>query len=137
MAVIYFDSSAFVQLLVNEDGSELAAELWDGCDAALASRLAYPEVRAALASAGRSHRLTAEAQLWAETVWEDFWAATWIVEFTESIARQAGDRSSCPPWRRCCAPRQRHRRRCAGCLFAAWDNRLRAGAASVGLQLVP
>jgi hypothetical protein len=31
-----------------------AAPLWDGCDAAVASRLAYPEVRAALAAAARS-----------------------------------------------------------------------------------
>jgi hypothetical protein len=29
---------------------DLAAALWDGCDAAVASRLAYPEVRAALAA---------------------------------------------------------------------------------------
>jgi uncharacterized protein len=29
--------------------------LWDGCDAALASRLAYPEVCAALAAACRNH----------------------------------------------------------------------------------
>jgi hypothetical protein len=42
MTLVYFDSSALVKLVVEEEGSELAAELWDGCDAALASRLAYP-----------------------------------------------------------------------------------------------
>ncbi len=46
MSIVYFDSSAFVKLVVDEDGSELAAALWDGCDAAVSSRLAYPEVRA-------------------------------------------------------------------------------------------
>ena len=51
MPLVYFDSSAFVKLLVEEAGSELAAELWDGSDATVASRLAYPEVRAALAPA--------------------------------------------------------------------------------------
>ena len=35
MALVYFDSSALVKLVVQEAGSELAAELWDGCDAAL------------------------------------------------------------------------------------------------------
>lgn len=50
MAIVYFDSSAFLKLVVEEDGSELAAALWDGCDAAVSSRLAYPEVRAALAA---------------------------------------------------------------------------------------
>ena len=62
MTLVYFDSSALVKLVVDEDGSDLAAELWDGCDAALASRLAYPEVRAALAAACRNHDLS-EADL--------------------------------------------------------------------------
>ena len=35
MSLVYFDSSAFVKLVVDEDGSDLAAALWDGCDAAL------------------------------------------------------------------------------------------------------
>jgi len=48
---LYLDSSAFVKLVVEEDGSDLAAALWDGCDAAVSSRLAYPEVRAALCRA--------------------------------------------------------------------------------------
>ena len=59
MALVYFDSSVLVKLVVEEVGSDLAAELWDGCDAALSSRLAYPEVRAALAAAGRNHDLDA------------------------------------------------------------------------------
>ncbi len=60
MALVYFDSSALVKLVVEEEGSELAARLWDGCDAALTSRLAYPEVRAALSAAGRNHDLVPE-----------------------------------------------------------------------------
>jgi len=75
MTLVYFDSSALVKLVVDEDGSNLAAELWDGCDAALASRLAYPEVRAALAAACRNHDLS-EADLDAvEQAWEQRWAA--------------------------------------------------------------
>jgi hypothetical protein len=42
MAIVYFDSGAFVKLLVDEKGSETAAALWDGCDAAVSSRLASP-----------------------------------------------------------------------------------------------
>jgi uncharacterized protein len=37
MTLIYFDSNALVKLLVQEEGSDLAAELWDGRDAALGS----------------------------------------------------------------------------------------------------
>lgn len=44
MVLVYFDSSAFVKLLVEEEGSELAASLWDGCDAATKSRV-WPEYR--------------------------------------------------------------------------------------------
>ena len=40
MTIVYFDSSAFVKLVVEEDGSEVAATLWDGCAAAVSSRLA-------------------------------------------------------------------------------------------------
>ena len=57
MTLVYFDSSALVKLVIGEAGTELAVELWDGCDAALASRLAYPEVRAALAALARNHDL--------------------------------------------------------------------------------
>ena len=41
MPLIYFDSSALVKLLIEEVGSPLVAELWDG-DAALTSRLIAP-----------------------------------------------------------------------------------------------
>ena len=70
MALVYFDSSALVNLVVDEEGSDLAAELWDACDAALTSRLAYPEVRAALAAACRNHDLTDEDLDTAEQAWD-------------------------------------------------------------------
>src|SRR5437764_6581707 len=90
MAIVYFDSSAFIKLLVEEDGSDLAAELWDGCDAAVASRLAYPEVRAALAASARNHDIT-EAELdAAERDWDGYWAATRPVELTAAVERHAG-----------------------------------------------
>ncbi len=69
MALVYFDSRALVKLVVQEEGSDLAAELWDSCDAALASRLAYPEVRAALAAASRNHDLSDDDLDTAEQAW--------------------------------------------------------------------
>src|ERR1035437_3695979 len=108
MTIVYFDSSAFVKVVVEGDGGEVAATLWDGCDAAVSSRLAYPEVRAALAAAGRAHRLDLAEQRRRRGAWggparpgrgggrrpagpcakeggpgvwgEDFWAATRAVE---------------------------------------------------------
>jgi uncharacterized protein len=90
VALVYFDSSALVKLLVEEDGSDLVAELWDNCDAALSSRLAYPEVRAALAASARNHDLGDEDLLAAEHAWEEFWAATRPVELTPAVEQRAG-----------------------------------------------
>lgn len=70
MEVTYFDSSALLKLLVVEDGSDLATDLWEGCDTAVASRLAYPEVRAALAAAGRIHDLDDDELRSAVSVWD-------------------------------------------------------------------
>jgi hypothetical protein len=80
VTIVYFDSSAFVKLLVEEDGSDLAATLWDGCDAAVSSRLAYPEVRAACAG-NPSLKRTAEVD---ETLTDDV---------TNRAGRRDADRS--------------------------------------------
>ncbi len=50
-----------MKLVVTEQGSELAAELWKTRHAAASSVLSYPEGRAALAAARRVGRLTAGA----------------------------------------------------------------------------
>jgi uncharacterized protein len=55
--ILYFDTSALVKLVLAEEGSALALELWSSGYQAAASVLAYPEGRAALAAAGRSNRL--------------------------------------------------------------------------------
>jgi uncharacterized protein len=127
VTIVYFDSSAFVKLVVEEDGSEVAATLWDGCDAAVTSRLAYPEVRAALAAAGRARRLDPAEQRGAEAMWEDFWAATRTVELTETITAHAGDLAG---RRSHFLGRSRQGRSCKGIRvrsrFARWTPRLQS-----------
>jgi predicted nucleic acid-binding protein len=139
MTIVYFDSSAFVKLLVEEDGSDLAAALWDGCDAAVSSRLAYPEVRAALAAAGRAHRLDPADQSRAEAAWENYWAATRAVELTESVTVRAGQLASQRALRGADAVHLASLLAvgAAKTLFAVWDQRLRVGAQSAGVQLAP
>jgi predicted nucleic acid-binding protein len=137
MALVYFDSSALVKLLVDEQGSDLAADLWDNCDAALASRLAYPEVRAALAAAGRN--LSTSDLETAEQAWEQYWAAVRPVELTAAVERHAGQLA------RTCALRGADAVHLASALaladpdliIAVWDKRLHAGAASAELQVAP
>lgn len=139
MPIVYFDSSAFVKLIVEEDGSDLAATLWDGCDAAVSSRLAYPEVCAALAAAGRASRLRPADQSRAEVAWEKYWAATRIVEISEPVATHAGHLAGQYQLRGADAVHLASLLAVgvAETLFAVWDQRLRAGAHAVGVQLAP
>src|SRR5438876_9775583 len=90
MALVYFDSSALVKLVVEEEGSDIASALWDGCDAATSSRLSYPEVCAALAAARRNRDLTNDAHHRAQSDFDTFWAAVRPVELTEQVETQAG-----------------------------------------------
>ena len=139
MALIYFDSSALVKLVLDEPGSDIAAALWNACDVALSSRLAYPEVCAALAAAGRNHDLTESEASAAADEWEVFWASMRPVELTADIEQSAG----------ALAVRQQLRGADAVHLASAlalgspdltvavWDKRLHAGAVAVGLAVAP
>ncbi len=93
MALVYFDSSAFVKLLVDKPGSDLAARLWDGCDAVLSSRLTYVEVLAALGAAGRARELDEDRLRSTMRAWEGFWATVWPVELSAELEREAGQLS--------------------------------------------
>lgn len=138
MPLVYFDSSALVKLVIDEEGSDLAAALWDGCDAALSSRLAYPEVCAALAAAARNRRLGTRPFRTARDHWETFWSATQPIELTAAVERLAG--------------RLAGRQALGGAdavhlasalaigpevVVAVWDRRLREGVLSAGLRVAP
>ena len=139
MAIVYFHSSAFVQLLVKEEGTALAATLWDGCDAAVSSRLSFSEVCAALAAAGRAGRLSDADQRRAEVAWKGYWAAVRPVELTDAVSAQAGVLAG------------RHALRGADAVhlasllavgvsptvFAVWDEQLRRAALAVQARLAP
>ena len=139
MALIYYDSSALVKLLVQEEGSDLAAELWDGCDAALVSRLAYPEVCAALAAAGRNHDLSQDDLDVAEQAWERYWASVRPVELTAAVERRAGQLARTHALRGADAVHLASALALADpdLVIAAWDRRLHAGAATAGLHVTP
>jgi uncharacterized protein len=139
VAIVYFDSSALVKLVVDEAGSELAAELWDGCDAALASRLAYPEVCAALAAAARNHDLDDAGLAAAERAWDDYWAATRPVELTHAVEQKAGQLARLHALRGADAVHLASALALgdAELIVAVWDRRLHAGAQEAGLRVAP
>lgn len=139
MAIVYFDASALVKLVLDEPGSDVAAALWNACDAALSSRLAYPEVCAALAAAGRNHDLTEAEAIAAADEWEIFWASMRPIELTADVEKVAGEQAAV------------HRLRGADAVHlasalalapadvtvAVWDKRLHAGVAATGLAVAP
>ena len=58
--ITYVDTSTLLKLLIEEDGSDRAALVWDAADALASASLIVVEARAALAAATRGGRLTAD-----------------------------------------------------------------------------
>ena len=139
MAIVYFDSSAFVKLVIEEGGSELAVQVWQTCDSAISSRLAYPEVRAALAAARRSRRIDARGLDDAERGWEALWAGTRPVELSSSVEQHAGHLARAHALWGADAVHLASALALGSpnVVVAAWDRRLRAGVAAAGLSLAP
>ncbi|MGH9113531.1 MAG: type II toxin-antitoxin system VapC family toxin [Acidimicrobiales bacterium] len=139
MAVACFDSSAFVKLLVEEAGSDIAARLWDEADVVVASRLAYPEVRATLAAARRAARLDAASERRARRDWDEFWSATRVIEVTADVAADAATLAG----RHVLGGADAVHLASAMTLVeavpvvVAWDVRLRTAAVDAGLVVAP
>jgi predicted nucleic acid-binding protein len=139
VALVYFDASALVKLVLDEEGSDVAAQLWDGCDAALTSRLAHPELCAALAAAGRNHDLDDQGLAVALGWWEELRSGIRPVELTAQVERHAG------------ALAGRHGLRGADAvhlasalavgdddlIVAVWDRRLHGACRAAGMAVAP
>lgn len=139
MALVYFDASALVKLVVEEDGSSLAGELWDGCDAPVSSRLAYPEVRAALAAAQRNHSLQPADAAVVERTFEVYWASVRPIEFGRSVERHAGQLAGLHGLRGADAVHLASALALEDetLVFAVWDRRLHLAGETIGLQCAP
>ena len=139
MSLVYFDANAYLKLLLEEPGTELAVALWDGCDAAVSSRLAYPEVRATLAAAHRNHDLDRDGLAQAEESWAEFWGATRPVELAPAVGRHAGDVAKELSLRSADAVHLASALAVSdqSLIVAVWDRRLHAGALVAGLGVAP
>jgi predicted nucleic acid-binding protein len=139
VTLVYFDASALVKLLVDEDGSDVVSALWDGCDAALSSRLTFPEVCAALAASGRNHDFEPIGLARARQAWGEIWSAIRPVELSSAVERLAGQLAERHALRGADAVHLASARtiRDPDLLIAVWDRRLHAGAGAEGLTVVP
>jgi predicted nucleic acid-binding protein len=91
LALTYFDSSALVKLVRAEPGGDQVDVLWNASDARLSSRLALPEVRAALAALHRNHELSDADLAIAEDEWSGLRRRLRTVELTPAVADGAGE----------------------------------------------
>jgi hypothetical protein len=89
--IAYFDTSAVVPLLVEEEGSTRASLLWDKAERVVAVRLIFAEGRAALAAAGRTGGLTRSALRMATRGLEQLHVQMDIVEVSDTVVRRAGE----------------------------------------------
>ena len=138
MAVIYFDSSALLKLVLTEDGSTDANRLFDVSDLSASSPVAYSEVRAGLAAALRSKRLTSAEARQAARYWQDDWGMVRRVPLTPVVEQLAGELA------------EEHALRGADAIhlasafavgptviMATWDRQLSRAASASGLAVAP
>lgn len=88
---LFLDTTAIIKLIVDESGSDIAAETWDAAEDVSACLLAYPESCAALAAARRGRRLTPARYGQAKVSFEQLWKTIFVVGVDEDAARRAGD----------------------------------------------
>jgi predicted nucleic acid-binding protein len=91
--ILYFDTSALIKLVLAEQGSNLAWELWAGPRSSVSSVLAYPEGRAALAAARRGGRLDRDLYQRSVLNFEKTQEELLSIEVDERLAKSAGERA--------------------------------------------
>jgi hypothetical protein len=138
--IAYLDTSALVKLFMrDEEGSRTAAEIWDAADVVLTSRIAYPEGRAALASAHRSRRLTTRALTQARGAFDTVFRQIGVVELDRSVAETAGDVAERFAMRAYDAVHLASALTVgqADLLFVTWDEKLASAGRRAELDVIP
>ncbi|MBL7489543.1 type II toxin-antitoxin system VapC family toxin [Frankia sp. AgB1.9] len=87
--ICYFDTSAFVPLLVDEPGSATAIRIWDAADRVVSSRLLHVEAAAALAQANRLGKLSGSAHQAALLRLNDLYAEFDLLPVTDGLVSRA------------------------------------------------
>ncbi|WP_028278945.1 type II toxin-antitoxin system VapC family toxin [Arthrobacter sp. H5] len=89
--IVYWDSSAFVPLLVKEPGSAASRRLWDVSDTPVSTRLLFVETAAALHQAHRLQRITSDQLRSVLVELESYWDSFAVIALDDSLMRHASD----------------------------------------------
>ncbi|WP_280382308.1 type II toxin-antitoxin system VapC family toxin [Nocardia wallacei] len=87
--IAYFDTSAFVPLLIREPTTAFCQRLWNEADSVVSSRLLYVETAAALAQGLRLERLTERQHTDALRLHTRMWQEFDVVEADETVTERA------------------------------------------------
>ncbi|MEO6086781.1 MAG: type II toxin-antitoxin system VapC family toxin, partial [Umezawaea sp.] len=85
----YFDTSAFVPLLIAEPSSEFCRYFWNESDSVVTTRLLYVESAAALAQGLRMGRLTESGHSQALELLDRMWQEFEVVEVDDLVTTRA------------------------------------------------
>jgi predicted nucleic acid-binding protein len=91
--ICYFDTSAFIPILIEESSTATCVELWNTADAVVTTRLLYVETSAALARAQRSGRVSSPKLRSARHNLDYLWVEFDVVELDADLMRLAADRA--------------------------------------------
>lgn len=87
--ICYFDTSAFVALLVSEPGTPRALRLWRDAERVVCSELLYVEAAAALAQAHRMGRLPENGYQTATSLLDELYEQLDLIHVTDRLVRRA------------------------------------------------
>lgn len=88
--ITYVDTSTLIKLIVEEPGSDLAAQIWETADALAAVRHIDVEARAALAAALRAGRLTTARHRRAVKILRELLDQLDLIEITAELITASG-----------------------------------------------
>jgi len=137
--IAYLDTSAFVKLMLDEEDSAVADELWSSADVVVTSQLTYAEARAAVASAVRQGRLTRSRSAHVvdelDAAWQEVAAAdvdAVVTQLAGSLAERYALRGADTVQLATALAS-----RSDDTVFVTWDRRLAQGAQDAGFVVVP
>ncbi|GAA0574428.1 type II toxin-antitoxin system VapC family toxin [Kribbella sandramycini] len=135
--ICYFDTSAFVPLLIPEPSSPVCRQLWDDADDVLTTQLTFIETAGALAQAARRGRISKARETEALEELDAYWRELNTIDITNALVRRAAGLTSLEVLRGYdavhCASAESVRER--DLIFASGDKQLLKASANIGLHV--
>ncbi len=131
----YVDTSTLLKLIIDEEGSDRAALIWQSSDSVASVGLVAVEARAALAAAGRHGRLTSSQHQAAKNKLAAIVGDLFMVEVGAELIAQASDLAETEALRGYDAVHLASALRISASVFTSSDSALCDAAARQGMHV--